>query len=195
MSIIKHGEVFANVSTGEILSKEEVKQYYQHKQIEEFNDSTQELLELGIEQQNKMTKRQDREESPMATVKEKHQFNKMFNIELEHLVFQRFFDKNEMLVLGALTPFIHFPYNDVVIRGKYYTFEELGELCFLSKNIIGKTLKSLQHKEVIYIVQAAKRPPVVYFNPFLYCGGGSVHRDTYDFFKDSVFKPNNKKFK
>lgn len=100
------------------------------------------------------------------------------------------FDEEIKLSLGArgfiatYSSCINFPKNCVVVNNKYPTIQDLISQLGVNENKVYKILKELEEAEVIKRIKMGNQN-CIYFNPFLYCGGGVVDKDTYNMFKKS----------
>jgi hypothetical protein len=113
----------------------------------------------------------------------------MHRTDLKELMMNNKLSVQESAFIGRLTPFITHPDNDVKVKNQYLTLEELSEFCGFSKNVMTKTIKSLEQLEIIKVVKGGNRPPIIYFNPFLYAAGREVTIDTYMIFEQSKYNP------
>lgn len=173
--------------TGEILNKRGARTKIQKEALENTKKSNEELRRLGLAPNLKLeiVKRAQREYQTVK-IKENHEFNKVFRVDLREVMQNQGLGKNARLAVGTLIGFITFPTNLILVDGKAPSNEDLEKLLGLSPVTIKKTLNELEKHEVIKRVKEINQR-LIYFNPFLVCAGGVVDVNTYSLFKDSLF--------
>lgn len=146
----KTKSIVINKKTGEVLSKEEARKQIQQEAIDATNKSNEELRNLGLAP-NIKTKllRRGKKEHQAVTVKENHEFNKVFRVALRELMQEQNLSKNARLAIGTLIAFITFPTNIIMVDGDNPSNDKLMELLDLSPVTLKSTLKELERHEVI----------------------------------------------
>lgn len=187
--LIKHGEEWRDSETGELFTKKQLEELNDKQMFESHNEYIKNAIEHDLKPKKKLIPIRESKESRMKTVKEGYKFNMMHRTDLKELMMNNKLSVQESAFIGRLTPFITHPENDVKINNQYLTLEELSEFCGFSKNVMSRTIKSLEELEVIKVVKGGNRPPIVYFNPFLYTSGREITTDTYMIFAQSKYNP------
>lgn len=187
--LVKYGEEWVHTETAEIYTKDQLNKLNNKKMFEEHNKYLKNAIEHELDPKYKLVKMSDKE-STVMTVKEGYKFNMMHRTDLKELMMNVKFTVQESAFIARLTPFISYPFNDVQIQNEYLTLEELSEFCGYHRTTMSKVIKRLEELEVIKVVKGGNRPPIVYFNPFLYAAGRDVHKDTFDMFCRSRYNPN-----
>lgn len=174
--------------TGEVLSKKELGIRIRAKAYKATEKTNEELLKSGLSPNLKVkTLKRKQKAYDTVTIKEDHEFNKVFRVALRELMQNQSMSKNARLAFGTLISFITFPTNTISIGGNDCpSNEDLEELLDLSPATLKKTLNELEHHEVIKRKKEGSQR-AIYFNPFLVCGGGVVDKITFLLFKDSIF--------
>jgi hypothetical protein len=184
-----HNEQIIDSDTGELITEDDFHEIFSEDIYTKLQDykkacrDTGQLPQLGI---NKL----QGVKYACFPVKNKHKFNKVFEVDMKELIMAKTLTTNEFAFIGCFTSFITFPTNEIKINNEYLTFEEIGKMIGIGKNAISTTLKNLEKNEVIKVIKRHKLPPIIYFNPFLICGGKVVEYETYMLFRDSIFNPN-----
>lgn len=187
--LIKYGEEWVHEETGQIYTHKELQSLNDKRMFESHNEYMKTALEHGLEVKKKLTPLKQTIESSRKTVKEGYKFNMIHRTDIKELLTSNKLTVQEFAFIGAFTPFITYPDNDVKINNQYFTLEELGDFCGYSKNIMTRTIKKLEQLEVIKVVKGGNRPPIIYFNPFLYAAGREVSNDTFNMFCKSRYNP------
>jgi hypothetical protein len=185
-----HNEQILDSQTGELLTEEDFHGIFSEElsnKISEYKKACRdigELPQLGINKLQGVV-------YAVVPIKNKHKFNKVFEVDMRELILKgKTLTTNEFAFIGCFTSFITFPTNEIKVNNEYLTFEEIGKMIGIGKNAVSTMLKNLEKNEVIKIVKRHKLPPIIYFNPFLNCGGKVVEYETYMLFRDSIFNPN-----
>lgn len=186
---IQNGEEYVHIRTGEIITKRELQKLNDRQMFESHNTYLENANELDLEVKKKLTTIRESKESNRKTVKEGYKFNMTHRTDVKELLLANKLTVQEFAFIGALTPFITYPDNDMRINNEYLSLEELSEFCGYSKNIMTRTIKNLEKLEVIKVVKGGNRPPIIYFNPFLFAAGREVTNDTYMMFCKSKYNP------
>lgn len=187
--LIKNGEEWVHEETGEIYTKKRLEELNNKKMFEEHNKYLKNSFEHELDPKYKLTKIRESNESNKKSIKEGYKFNMMHRTDIKELLLSNKLSVQEFAFIGAMTPFISYPENDVKINNEYLSLEELADFCGYSKNIMTRTIKNLEKLEVIKVVKGGNRPPIVYFNPFLYSAGREVSNDTFNMFCKSIYNP------
>lgn len=186
--LIRIGEEWIDDETGQIYTQEELNNLSDKKILQAHTDYCKRSIEYGTEVNYHLIKLSNKE-SNKKKVKERHKFNMMHRTDLKEIVLSGVLSPKEGAFIGLLTPFICFPDNDVKINNQYLTLEELGKIIGYSKNVMTSIIKNLEKEEIIKVVRGGNKPPIIYFNPFLYSAGREVSKDTYMIFAKSKYNP------
>ncbi|MGG3891983.1 hypothetical protein [Metabacillus fastidiosus] len=187
--LIRHGEEWRHSETGELFTKERLDELNNKKLFEEHNTYLKNSIDHELKPQYKLIKLRDSKESSKMTIKEGYKFNMTHRTDVKDLLLNNKLTVQEFAFIGAFTPFITYPDNDLKINNEYLSLEELSEFCSYSKNIMTRTIKKLESLEIIKVIKGGNRPPIIYFNPFLYSAGRDVSRDTFMMFSKSIYNP------
>lgn len=188
MNLVKFENEWIDTETGQIFTSKQLKTLNNKKLFDEHNTYLSNSIDLDIDPEYKLIKLKEKE-SQTKVVKEGYKFNMIHRTDLKELMLSNDLTVYESAFIGKLTPFITYPDNDIKINKQYLTLEELSKFCGFSKNIMTKTIKSLEKLEVIKVVKGGNKPPVIYFNPFLYSAGREVNIDTFNLFCQSRYNP------
>lgn len=185
---IHTGECWIDKDTGEVVSEKTIQEVKDQKIVQKHNEYVEDVAESNGKQNYKLVKVPDRE--PVTKkIKEGFKFNMIHRTDLKKIMLSDKLSVKEKGFIGCLTPFISFPDNDVKINHEYLTMEELAKFVGFSKNVMTKVIKVLENEEIIKVVRGGKRPPIIYFNPFLYCAGRETSIETYNLFAKSIYNP------
>lgn len=182
-----NGNTVFDISTGEVIDKQEIKRVIERNATEAFNNSLNELNELDLESQLVIVKYRNKEYQ-CVDVKRDFEFNKEFRVELREIMLSKELSKNARCFIGTLSPFVSFPSNAIHINYKNPTYEDLMEILGMSKPTLTSTLKELEKNEIIKRIKRDGQL-IIYFNCFLFCGGYCVEKDTYQLFQKSIYNP------
>jgi hypothetical protein len=188
MNLVKFEEDWIDTETGQIFTKKQIKKLNNKQLFNEHNAYIETSIDLEVDADYKLIKLKEKE-SQTKVVKEGYKFNMIHRTDLKELMLSNELTVYESAFIGKLTPFITYPDNDVRINKLYLTLEELSKFCGFSKNIMTKTIKSLEKLEVIKVIKGGNKPPIIYFNPFLYSAGREVNTDTFNLFCQSKYNP------
>lgn len=186
--LIRIGEEWVDDETGQIYTQEELNYLSDKRILQAHTDYCKRSIEYGTEINYHLVKLSNKESNKMR-VKERYKFNMMHRTDLREIMASDKLSLKEVGFIGRLTPFICFPDNDVKINNQYLTLEELAKFVGFSKNIMTKVIKVLENEEIIKVVKGGNKPPIIYFNPFLYSAGREVSKDTYMMFAKSKYNP------
>lgn len=187
-----NGEVWYDKETGEKKTKSQIQKDKGNKLLSVYNDYVSESAELGIKNTLGLTYVGTRE-SNTRSVKEGYQFNMIHTMDVILILKHGTLSPKEWAFVGAFSPCVQFPDNDLKIDNQYLNYGELGSILGYSRNTIGEIVNSLEEKEIVKVVKGGNRPPIIYFNPFLYAGGREVKNETCNMFVDSQYNPDVKK--
>lgn len=193
MNLVKFEDEWIDTETGQIFTNKQIKKLNNKKLFDEHNTYIKNSIDLEIDADYKLTKIKEKE-STKKSVKEGYKFNMIHRTDIKELLLTNKLTVQEFAFIGAFTPFISYPDNDIKINNEYLSLEELGEFCSYSKNIMTRTIKKLEELEVIKVVKGGNRPPIIYFNPFLYAAGREVNTDTFNMFCKSRYNPDVSKY-
>lgn len=189
MKLEHNGDVWVDKSTGEIYTQSQVDSFNNEKILTDHKAYMERSLEYGTE--NKYTVIElPSKESNKKRVKEGYKFNMMHRTDLRKIIFSGKLKAKEIAFIGGLTPFICFPDNDVKFNNQYLTLDSIGKLIDCGENRMTTVIKTLESQEIIKMIRGGNKPPVIYFNPFLYSSGREVSEETYNMFIDSKYNPN-----
>jgi hypothetical protein len=188
MNLVKFEDEWIDTETGEIYTNKQLKKLNDKKLFDEHNTYLKNSIDLKVDANYKLIKIKEKE-STTKVVKEGYKFNMIHRTDLKELMLSNELTVYESAFIGKLTPFITYPDNDIKINKQYLTLEELSKFCGYSKNTMTKTIKSLEVLEVIKVVKGGNKPPIIYFNPFLYSAGRDVNSDTFMMFCKSKYNP------
>jgi hypothetical protein len=193
MNLVKFEDEWIDTETGAIYTNKQLKKLNDKKLFDEHNTYLKNSIDLNVDANYKLIRLKEKE-STTKVVKEGYKFNMIHRTDLKELMLSNELSVYESAFIGKLTPFITYPDNDIRINKEYLTLEELSKFCGFSKNIMTKTIKSLELLEVIKVVKGGNRPPIIYFNPFLYSAGRDVNSDTFMMFCKSKYNPDIAKY-
>jgi hypothetical protein len=193
MNLVKFEDEWIDIETGAIYTNKQLKKLNDKKLFDEHNTYLKNSIDLNVDANYKLIKLKEKE-STTKVVKEGYKFNMIHRTDLKELMLSNELSVYESAFIGKLTPFITYPDNDIRINKEYLTLEELSKFCGFSKNMMTKTIKSLETLEVIKVVKGGNRPPIIYFNPFLYSAGRDVNSDTFMMFCKSKYNPDIAKY-
>ncbi len=183
-------ENMVQTNTGEVIKFEDIKKAKVERILNEYKDMVDDLSTLGFRTDYQLLKYRNKNYS-VVNIKSDFEFNKEFRVELRDVMRSKMLSKNARCFLGTITPFISFPTNTIVIDGKNPSIEDLKEITDMGNGVMYKTLKELEKAYIIKRVNSNANL-IIYINPFLYCGGYCVERDTYELFKDTSYNPENR---
>ena len=171
--------------TGEVIALDEIANIISQRNKELVEQNNKTILELGLTPDYALIKNNGIE-YPVKKIKEKYEFNKIFRGEVKNVM------TNEEIKLslgarafiGTYSPFVTFPMNNVIVDNQYLSIESIMHTLEIGKNKTYEILKELESYEIIKRIKMGKQNNI-FFNPFLYCAGGVVHKDTYEMFKKS----------
>lgn len=186
---VTRGEEYIHIQTGEIATKRELQKMNDRQMYENHNAYMESANELDLDIKKGLKTLSEPKESNFKKVKEGYKFNMTHRTDVKELLLTNKLTVQEFAFIGALTPFIVYPDNSVQIQNQYLTLEQLSEFCGYSRNTMTKTLKNLENLEVIKVVKGGNRPPIIYFNPFLFSAGREVTNDTYMMFAKCKYNP------
>lgn len=192
--IVHEGQI-VNTKTGEIISKDEFRNSMGdiiNQRVESYIELHKELGVLPKFAIHKLKKGI----FPCVSIKKNYAFNKTFRVKTKELALSNILDSNCWAFIGFYSNFLEFPTNEIMVNHQHLTYEELGRLIGWNKNKIPTVLKKLEEHEIIKIIKRIikiikrhKLPPVVYFNPFLFCSSKTVDVETYMMFENSIYNP------
>lgn len=169
-----------DITNGEVISK----CIFAEKQLLDFENTRKVMQNLGIEQQyNLVSVSKKGEDYACVSLKKNYTFNKIFRTEMRKVM------RDIELSLGAKAFFAHyqnfllFPENSVIVDNVRPTIQDYMSDLGVGNNKIHNILKELEKHEIIKRVNLGNKI-IIYFNPFLVCGG-FVSKDTYEMFKKS----------
>ncbi|AZV43758.1 hypothetical protein BAOM_3149 [Peribacillus asahii] len=187
--LIKHGEEWVHTETGEVWTQKRLQEYNDKQMFENHNQYMKNAIEHDLKVKKKLTTIRESNETNRKTIKEGYKFNMIHRTDIKELLLSNKLTVQEFAFIGAFTPFITYPDNDIKINNEYFPLEDLAEFCGYSKNIMTRTIKKLEELEVIKVVKGGNRPPIIYFNPFLFSAGREISNDTYMMFCKSRYNP------
>jgi len=182
-----NGSLVYDTENGMVIDLEEIKKAKEKQAIENFHKSLEEIHDLGLSSQLLIVQYKNREYQ-CINIKRDFEFNKEFRVELRDIMLSKELSKNARCFIGTMTPFISFPTNAIHIKYKNPTFDELRDILDMSKNTLINTLKELVDNNIIYKTKVNGQM-IIYFNPFLFCAGYCVERNTFELFKGSLYNP------
>jgi hypothetical protein len=183
-----HNNQICSRLTGEIVPKDVFRDLMGNTLADQVDDYINQHKLLGIEPKFTIHKFK-KGIFPCVSIKKNFVFNKIFRVKTREIMLEGKLKANSWAFIGAFQNFIEFPTNEIMINNQHLTLEELGQMIGLGKNKISKVVKELEYYDVIKVVTRHKLPPVIYFNPFLFCAGKVVHSYTYSMFQDSIYSP------
>lgn len=189
INVRRYGEEYFDKDTGEIITKERLQELNDKQMFENHNQYMKTAIENDLKVKNKLTPLREPKENAKKSVKEGYKFNMIHRTDIKELLLTNKLTVQEFAFIGAFTPFITYPDNDIKINNEYLPLDKLGEFCGYSKNIMTRTIKKLEKLEVIKVVKGGNRPPIIYFNPFLYSAGREVSNETFNMFCKSRYNP------
>lgn len=180
-------ENMVQTETGEIIKFEDIKKAKQKQILKSYKNMVDDLSTLGLDTDYQILEFR-KKKYDVVNIKSNFQFNKEFRIELRDIMKSKVLSKNARCFLGTVTPFISFPTNSIIIDGINPNIEDLKHILSMGTNVTYSTLRELEDVGIIKRVNVNTNL-IIYINPFLYCGGYCVERDTYEMFKDTGFNP------
>jgi hypothetical protein len=184
-----HNEQIVDSQTGELITEDDFHNKFSEELSEKLRNYKKACRDVGKLPQLGINKLQGVVYA-VVPIKNKHKFNKVFEVDMRELIMAKTLTTNEFAFIGCFSSFITFPTNEIIVNNEYLTFEEIGKMIGVGKNAVTTTLKNLEKNEVIKVVKRHKLPPIIYFNPFLTSSGKVVEYETYMLFRDSIFNPN-----
>lgn len=175
--------------TGEVIDINEIKKAIQEKAIEKVNEANKDIFELDLPLELKIIKVKGIDYST-CSVKENYQFEKVYNVDVRELMKSGNLSKSAKVFIATFESYIYFPTNSIVVDGHNPTTEEICEMVDLKRSSVFSLLNELEQKDVICRCKL-NGDTIIYFNPFLYASGTSIHVDTVKMFKDSIYNPQN----
>ena len=176
-----------DISTGEIIDKQNMKYALENKITQKYIEISQEILNLGLNIDLQLIKSHG-EEYNCVRIKDKYTFGKVFRVSVRELLEKDRPSKNALAFIALLEPYIYFPTNSIIYHGKSPSLKELEDIVELKKSTLYSVLKELEEKDVIKKVKKNGNI-IIYFNPFLYSSGAFILKDTYDLFASSKYNP------
>jgi hypothetical protein len=181
----------ADGETGELITKAEAEDIIHEEALSNTDEKNKELFDLGLRPNitTKITRLRGQDYTTVK-IKKGFVFNKAFREGLKCVIKNDGLSKNARCIIGTLIGFVTFPTNAIKVDGKYPEVDDLLDLTGMSQATYKDTLNELESHEVLKRVRDGHLS-VIYFNPFLVCGGSIVALETYLLFKDSVYNPHN----
>lgn len=184
----RNNEEWVHTETGQIYTNKELEKANEKQMLEAntkyYHNAVQHDLDV-VHRIIPITKK----ESSKKVVKEKYNFNMIHRTDVKELMLSGVLSEKECAFIGRFQAFICYPDNDLRIHNDYLSYEELGNVLGYSKNVMTKIIKSLEVNEIIKVVKGGNKPPIIYFNPFLYSSGREIDSDTYMMFCKSRYNP------
>lgn len=182
-------EQIIDVSTGEIIPKKDIINAQKEHLYEEFQIMMEDSFILEEKVDIRIIKVRNLTYNCVA-IKERYTFNKVFRGDLKML-----YDDIKLSIyahgfISRFIPLLNFPFNNIIVNNQIPTVETLSEMLNIKRSKMFEILKELEQSDIIKRCKDGKNT-VIYFNPFLFCGGLMVHYDTYKLFENSVFNPKN----
>lgn len=177
-------------STGEIVTQNDIvdcSEEYLRYEYEEMNDA---LKDLKMNTDLKLIKL-NRELFLCAVIKPKHTYGRVYRMDVREIMKNGELSINARAFLATFEPYICFPYNSIVVGYKTLSVTEMAEFMGVGDKTMYKIFKELEDKEIIKRVKRNGQT-IIYVNPFLYCGGIYVLKETYELFENSIYNPKNK---
>ncbi len=178
-----------NIS-GEVIKFSDIKKAKEKKLVNAYNEMCEDLISIGSVSEFVLVRYKNRDYN-CRTIKKDYTFNKEFRVELRDIMSSKILSKNARCFIGTLTPFIAFPSNAIHINYQNPTTEGIMDILDMGKNVIYSTMKELEEKDIIKRIKN-NGDTVIYFNPFLFCGGYCVESHVYDLFITSCYNPEHK---
>ena len=180
---------YVKKDTAEYFTKTEVSKYIQRK-LEIYNadmlseniSKSRQLLGITPEQRliNNRSKKPTKSKNNSKDNYDGGNFNIVYREKVKELIDMNL-SKNEKLVFFIIRDFAIYPYNCVMINDEIPRFTDLEPIVSLTERSIRDSLKSLEEKNVIKLVQSGHRK-AIYINPQYYATGKDLSIDTLKMF-------------
>jgi DNA-binding transcriptional ArsR family regulator len=181
-----HGGSFVYLSTGEMFTSVEVQKYIKLK-IEQYSkDKFHEMKQVANEilgvrtDQRIVSGRSKKKKAKNRVTYDGGNFNIVYENKLEDVVNLKL-SNNEKLVYYVIRDYAQYPTNCVVIKDHIPAMIELEPIIGLSERSIRESLKSLEEKGLIKLIQSGHRK-AIYINPSYYATGKDLDSDTLQMF-------------
>lgn len=173
--------------TGEIIDYDEIVKAQQEHIVEEYNQIKTNCMILHKQPEIRIVKYQG-VKSPCVTIKKNYTFNKVFRGDMKMLLSNVKLSIYALGFIGMFENYINFTRNNLVVDSQNPSIEKLCEMLNVKRSKMFQILKELEDN---YIIKRAKngKDLIIYFNPFLFCAGGLVHKDTYKLFEYNPYNP------
>jgi len=116
----------------------------------------------------------------------KYHFQKVFQSCAQYLFTQNLKMSTKAFIAQFIN-YINYPYNYIEINDKNPTIKELSEIMKVKMDKIYEILKELGYHDVIKRIKSGKNN-LIYFNPYIYCGGKEVVFETAVLFRNSIYR-------
>jgi hypothetical protein len=173
--------------TGEIINYDEILKAQQELIEEEYTQLKDECFLLGKNIPIKIVKLNG-VKYPCVTIKKNYTFNKIFRGDMKMLLKNNNLSIHALAFIGMFEHYICFTRNNLIVDCENPTIEKLCKMLGIKRSKMFEILKELEDKYIIKRTKSGK-DLIIYFNPFLFCSGGVVHKDTYDLFKFNPYNP------
>lgn len=183
---IENGKLIDS-STGEIISKKEIKKAYQAEVALSLLENEKELNEVGESLGLRLVQDRRGNDHQVLNVKEGYHFVKVFKVALRDVLSVNKLSKAAKSAYLDFEAYTHFPTNTIIVDGETPDTEKLCELLELKKTRLYDVLKELETAELIKR-KKINGQLVIYINPYIYCCG-LVDHDTLELFKTSTYNP------
>lgn len=91
-------------------------------------------------------------------------------------------NKNDKLTYYIVRDYVQYPENCVMINGNIPSITDLEEFIGLSDRAIRESLKVLEEKSLIKLVQSSHKK-AIYINPLYYASGKTISKETLELFE------------
>lgn len=176
---------YVKKDTAEYFTKTEVSKYIQRK-LEIYNadmlseniKKSRQLLGITPDQRliNSRSKKPAKSKNNSKDNYDGGNFNIVYREKVKELIDMNL-SKNEKLVFFIIRDFAVYPYNCVMINDEIPRFTDLEPIVSLTERSIRDSLKSLEEKNIIKLVQSGHRK-AIYINPQYYATGKDLSIDT-----------------
>lgn len=173
--------------TGEIINYDEILEAQQEQIINDYTQMKNECILLDKDLFIRIVKFQGIKH-PCVTIKKDYTFNKVFRGDMKMMLKENKLSIHALAFIGMFENYVVFTRNNLVVDCENPSIEKLCEMLGVKRSKMFEILKELEEKYIIKRVKNGK-DLIIYFNPFLFCAGGYVHKDTYELFKFNPYNP------
>lgn len=186
--IVQDNGKIVDTTTGEIVSKKDVKKLLQNEVADYMLENELEMQKLGETLGLQIVTDKRGAKYSVLKVKGDYEFVKVFKVALREALSDSGLSKVAKATFLDFQSQTSFPTNTIIRNGTTPNTEQLCEWLDLKKSSLYNVLKELEECEFIRRVKVNGQT-VIYINPFVYCCG-LVDQFTVTLFESSKYNPN-----